>query len=162
MNREDRVARRMARREYRDSRAQKIIDLRCGGMTYAAIGQAMIPPLTRERVRQILVRHGGADLLGCKATTHNGKPKRQPAKCPHCDTLISDSAKACRLHWERSGVRDAAALKLFVETVLAQRAAGATWQAIGLAMGSTERSKRGFQTKFLRRLGVAKRHGIVV
>lgn len=162
MSKEERIARRAARKEYRDSRVQQVIELRRAGMTYAGIGNAMTPPVTRERVRQILNRHGGLDLVGYKATMHKGKPKQQPKVCPHCDTIISKKAEACRKHWSRGMSDEAkAALREFIDTTLRMRAEGKTWKQVGAAMGSTKQSEGGFQTRFLRRMDAARRHGVL-
>lgn len=162
MSKEERIARRAARKEYRDSRVQQVIELRRAGMTYAGIGNAMTPPVTRERVRQILNRHGGLDLVGYKATMHKGKPKQQPKVCPHCDTIISKKAEACRKHWSREMSDEAkAALREFIDTTLRMRAEGKTWKQVGAAMGSTKQSEGGFQTRFLRRMDAARRHGVL-
>lgn len=162
MSKEERIARRTARREYRDSRIQQVLEMRRAGMTYAGIGNAMTPPVTRERVRQILNRHGGLELVGHKATTHKGKPKQQPKVCPHCDTVINRKSEACRKHWSREmGDGARAALREFIDTALRIRSEGKTWKQVGAAMGSTKQSEGGFQTKLLRRMEVARRHGVL-
>lgn len=114
-------------------RRDEIAQLRRDGKTYREIGE--VYGITRERVRQILVKHGDASLLGVDAPfgrqRREASEKRRTVACATCgkEHVVHQvlpykhyCSRACR--WNRPEWRTRAA------EIMALRQQGKTWREI--------------------------------
>ena len=146
---------RKARADIQKDRVKQVLEMRRRGLTYDQIGAAMDPPITKQRVAQILVRW---------AVNLTGRPNSPPPQqnyCVICNAPVGPKGRACRRHAQVARPDSSAKLVNFIKTVRSSRASGMTWREVALMMGASEAAAKGFMSRYQRKLEIARRHGFV-
>jgi DNA-binding CsgD family transcriptional regulator len=146
---------RKQRADLQVDRVKQVLEMRRRGMTYDQIGSALNPPITKQRVSQILVRW---DI------SLTGRPNSPPPKkrqCVICNEPVGPKGRACRKHAQVARPDSSAKLVNFIKTVRSSRASGMTWREVALMMGASEAAAKGFMSRYQRKLEIARRHGFV-